>query len=143
PPAALRLDETILMRLKKLGFRQIGYFMDMPRPVLRRRFGPELLKRLGQALGHEPEFIEPVNPAPPYQERISCLEPITTAAGITIALNELLDKLCARLADEGLGLRKAIFSAYRLDGNIQKIETGASFPTRSQSHIFKLFKEKI
>jgi protein ImuB len=143
PPAALRLDETILMRLKKLGFRQIGYFMDMPRPVLRRRFGPELLKRLGQALGHEPEFIEPVNPAPPYQERISCLEPITTSAGITIALNELLDKLCARLADEGLGLRKAIFSAYRLDGNIQKIETGASYPTRSQSHIFKLFKEKI
>lgn len=100
PPVALRLDATILARLKKLGMRQIGSFIDMPASVLRRRFGPELPKRIAQALGQEMEWVVPVKPIEPYQERLSSIEPIASATGITIALQQLLETLCLRLEAE-------------------------------------------
>jgi protein ImuB len=143
PPAALRLDTTILARLKKLGMRHIGSFMAMPPSVLRRRFGTELSKRINQALGLEIELVVPVRPVEPYQERLSSMEPIASATGITIALQQLLEMLCLRLETEGLGLRHAVFKAYRVDGAIQQIAIGTGHPSRSTRHIFRLFEHKI
>ena len=143
PPAALRLDPEILTKLKKLGLQQVDSFINMPRTALRRRFGPLLLSRIGQALGQEIEMVVPVKPVEPYQERLYSQEPIPTASGIIIALQRLLDTLCLRLENEGLGLRSAVFKAYRVDGNIQQIEIGTGHPSRNDSHIFKLFEHKI
>ncbi|QNL48728.1 DNA polymerase Y family protein [Olivibacter sp. SDN3] len=76
PPAALRLEQETVQRLHKLGLKTIGSFVGMPHAVLRRRFGKGLLLRINQALGVEEEFIEPLKPIPPYEERLPCLEPI-------------------------------------------------------------------
>jgi len=114
PPAALRLEINITDRLQKLGLYKIKSFMHMQRSALRRRFGEQLLWRLDQALGNRGEIINPVIPVEPYNERLPCLEPIQTAAGIEIALQKLLDKLCNRLEKEGKGLRNAIFKCYRI-----------------------------
>lgn len=143
PPMALRLDEAIVARLKKLGMRNIGSFINMPATALRRRFGTELPKRIAQALGTEPEFIMPVQPVEPYQERLSSMEPIASATGITIALQELLKLLCLRLELEGLGLRSARLKCYRIDGVVQQIEIGTGHPSRNITHLFKLFEHKI
>jgi len=143
PPAALRLDATILARLKKLGMRHIGSFIEMPPSVLRRRFGAELPKRIAQALGQEMELIVPVKPVEPYQERLSSMELIASATGITIALQQLLETLCLRFEAEGLGLRHCIFKAFRVDGMVQHIEIGTGHPSRNVTHLFKLFEHKI
>ncbi|WP_297332261.1 DNA polymerase Y family protein [Flavobacterium sp.] len=143
PPAALRLETTTLARLKKLGMRQIGTFMDMPPSVLRRRFGPELPKRIAQASGQEIEWINPVRPVEPYQERLSSMEPIASATGIVIALQRLLETLCLRLETEGMGLRRAVFKALRVDGVLQQIEIGTGHPSRNTHHLFRLFEHKI
>lgn len=143
PPAALRLDPIILARLKKLGMKHIGSFMNMPPSVLRRRFGPELSKRIAQALGHEMDWLIPVKPVEPYQERLSSMEPIASATGISIALQQLLEALCLRLETEGLGLRHAIFRAFRVDGAIQHITIGTGHPSRNTRHLYKLFEHKI
>lgn len=94
PPAALRLDNSTLQRMDKLGFRQIGQLIGIPRLNLRRRFGESLLIRLEQALGAMPEPLQPIQPAPIYLERLPCLEPIRTATGIEIALKRLLETMC-------------------------------------------------
>jgi protein ImuB len=143
PPAALRLDVEILARLKKLGLQQIDSFMEMPHSVLRRRFGPSLPLRIGQALGEEIELALPVKPIEPYQERLCSMEPIATPTGITIALQQLLETLCTRFEAENVGLRHAIFKGYRVDGNIQQIEIGTGHPSRNVNHLFKLFEHKI
>lgn len=143
PPAALRLEDVTLDRMNKLGFYQIGSFIDMPRSVLRRRFGQQLLNRLDQALGYMQENIEPVCPVEPYQERLPCLEPIRTAPSIEIALRTLLEALCARLAAEGKGLRKAIFKGLRMDGGQQLVEIGTNNASCNLEHLFKLFQLKI
>jgi protein ImuB len=143
PPAALRLESEVIERLEKLGLRQVGSFMQMPRTALRRRFGEHLLKRLHQAFGEEEEFIQPITPAVPYQERLPCMEPIVTATGIVIALERLLDTLCNRLKQEGKGVRMAILKGYRTDGKIEKIEIGTNQPSCNTKHLFKLFEIKI
>ena len=143
PPAALRLPDETVELLHRLGLKTIGSFATMPRSALRRRFGDILLLRLGQALGHEDEFILPLKPVAPYEERLPCLEPISTDKGIEIALQQLLETLCRRLSNEGKGLREAVLKCLRLDGNMEQISIGTSRATANVPHIFKLFALKI
>ncbi|MFI5192409.1 MAG: Y-family DNA polymerase [Chitinophagales bacterium] len=143
PAAALRIETDTEERLQKLGLRQIRDFMGMPRPALRRRFGPHLLLRLDQALGLEEEAIIPEQPVVPYQERLPCLEPIVTATGIEIALQRLLEVLCRRLQQEQKGLRMASFRGYRVDGKMEEIRIGTNRPSHHVTHLFKLFEIKL
>jgi protein ImuB len=143
PPAALRLEPEVADRLYKLGLRKIVQFIHIPRVALRRRFGMFTLLRIGQALGHEEEKILPVIPIEPFRERLPCLEPIVTLTGITIALERLLETICVRLRKEGKGIRKAIFTGYRVDNKEEKVEIGTNRATANPKHLFKLFEEKI
>lgn len=143
PPQALRLEKENLDLLYKLGLHRIGQFIGMPRTALRRRFGKLILQRLDQATGSEEEFPEPIFPIEPYQERLPCLEPISTATGIEIALQQLLETLCARLQKEQKGLRSATFTGYRIDGKVVSISIGTHRASSNAKHLFKLFELKI
>lgn len=143
PPESLRLESEVTARLHKLGLHQIRQFINMPRSSLRKRFGVHLLHQLDKAIGIEIDTIEPVQPIEPYQERLPCMEPIVTATGIEIALQQLLEKICLRLRDEHKGLRRAIFKGYRVDGRVEQIEIGTHRPSHSVSHLFKLFELKL
>ena len=143
PPAALRPEPETAERLNKLGLRTVNSFITMPRAALRRRFGPAFLQRLDQAVGAEEENIIPVISPEPYQERLPCLEPIITATGIEIALQQLLETICHRLQQEEKGLRAAIFKCYRVDGKIEQIDIGTNRASHNVRHLFKLFELKI
>ncbi len=69
--------------------------------MLRRRFGQQILTRIDQACGGEPEPLSYIQPPAPYEERLPCLEPIMTATGVNIALERLLEAMCERLQAEG------------------------------------------
>jgi protein ImuB len=142
-PSALRLELNITDRLHKLGLHQIRHFINMPRSALRRRFGKELILRLDQALGNEEEPIISIQPIEPWRERLPCLEPIVTATGIEIALQRLLDTICVRMEQEGMGFRKAVFTGFRIDGKMEKIEIGTHRATHNAKHLYKLFEDKI
>jgi protein ImuB len=143
PPSALRLELNVADRLHKLGLYQIRNFISMPRSALRRRFGKDIILKLGQALGNEEEPIIPVQPVEPWRERLPCLEPIVTATGIEIALQRLLNTICRRMQLDGMGIRKAVFTGYRADGKPEKIEIGTHRASINTEHLYKLFEDKI
>jgi len=143
PPASLRLEQETLVRMERLGFWQVGQFIDLPPSLLRKRFGDILLLRLGQALGTEHEPMEPVKPRQPYREQLPCLEPICTAPGIAIALKRLLETLCQRLTKEGRGLRTCVLKAFRVDGKVEQVEIGTGRASRNPGHLFRLFEPKL
>ena len=143
PPEALRLDPEITARLHKLGLHQLRQFIHMPRPSLRRRFGKELIMRIDMALGREEEVITPFQPVEPYQVRLPCMEPITTAKGIELALQHLLENLCGRLRQDQLGLRTAVFKGFRVDGKVEQVQIGTQQPSHHVDHLFKLFSIKL
>jgi protein ImuB len=143
PPEAIRLENETVERLHKLGLHQVSKFISMPRASLRRRFGQHLLMRLDMALGRQEEMIEPVQPVEPFQERLPCMEPIVTAKGIEIALQQLLNTLCHRLMQDQKGLRAAVFKGYRVDGKVEQIEIVTNLPSHNVNHLFKLFEIKL
>lgn len=143
PPGALRLETPVLQKLQKLGFRSIKGFMQIPRTVLRRRFGDAFLLRLAQALGVEDEQMVPLVPPVPYTERLPCLEPVRTAKAIEIAIQRLLEALCLRLQSEGKGIRKATLKCYRIDGRMVQAGISTNRGSHSVSHLCKLFELQI
>jgi protein ImuB len=143
PPAALRLEPLVLEKLHKLGFHTIKSFLQIPRSVLRRRFGEGFLLRLGLAFGLEDEIIKPLVPPVPYTERLPCLEPIKTAKGIEIAIGQLLEGLCIRLRSEGKGVRMALLKCYRVDGKMVQVGISTNCGSYSAAHLFRLFELQI
>lgn len=57
PLAALRLDRQTVSGLRALGFERIGDILDQPRAPLALRFGPELGRRLDEALGDRKSVV--------------------------------------------------------------------------------------
>jgi protein ImuB len=94
-------------------------------------------------MGNVEEIIDPVVTLSVFHERLHCLEPIVTATGIEIALQNLLDILCAQLQHEQKGLRSAVFKGYRVDGKIIQMSIGTLRPSCNSQHLFKLFHNKI
>lgn len=143
PSSGLRLEPEILDKLHKLGLYNIGSFMDMPRSVLRRRFGYGLLLRINQSLGREEEIIEPLHPVEVYESRLPCMEPIRTRIAIEIAVKKLLEMLCSDLKSDRQGIRTAVLKCFRLDGRVEQVDIGTNRSTYHISHLFKLFELKI
>ncbi len=143
PPATLRLEAGLTERLHKLGLRSVGAIVQVGRRSLKKRFGEALLLRLDQALGSREEIIDPVEPAQVWEDRLPCLEPVATRAGIEIALERALGTICSRLRSEGKGVRRAVFRCMRIDGKTEKIEVGTVRATNNEKHLFKLFELKL
>jgi protein ImuB len=143
PPEALRLEPDSVERLHKLGLHNIHQFENLSRSSLRRRFGQQLINQLDFALGRTEEILHPVKQLEPYQERLPCLEPIVTATGIDLALQQLLAALCNRLQQDQKGLRSAVFKGYRVDGKIECIDIVTNRPSHHCKHLSKLFDIKL
>lgn len=143
PVQSLRIEPETVQRLHKLGLHQVKNVLTMRRSTLRRRFGECIIERLAQATGTVQEFIQPVQPQEPYQERLPCLEPIQRAEGIEIALQQLLERLCNRLRAAGKGIREATLKCYRVDNKEQQLTISTSAASTNIQHLFKLFALRI
>ena len=97
PIAALRLPAGMVDELRVLGFERLGELAVKPRAPLALRFGPELGRRLEQALGRLADPVDPVRPPDLVEVRRAFAEPI--GAGETIAryTGKLVVELCAEL----------------------------------------------
>lgn len=143
PVAALRLEHDALMAAARFGFERVADLIRLPRGPLARRLGMTTVTRLDQALGHVAEPIVPVIPfeAPTVSRRL--LEPIGTAQSITQVIADLVDDLVALLQQRGLGVRSAVLTADRVDGDTQRIAIGASRATRDGRHLRRMFALKL
>ncbi|RWR28763.1 hypothetical protein D2T29_16230 [Sinirhodobacter populi] len=103
---ALRIGPEISEGLARLGLKKIADLTTVPRAPLARRFGPELLRRLDQALGTQGESVAAEADAPYFGVRMTLPEPIGLTSDVMAALDRLLARLCDKLARAGQGTRK-------------------------------------
>ena len=149
PVAALRLDDDVLLLLRRLGLKRLGDLSGIARPALARRFRNRRLAaanpliRLDQLLGRLPEPLLPViEHHPPLAQR-RLLEPIRH--------RELLDRVVADLAQdiaqmlEGLaqGARLLELGLWKVDGEVvvRRLEMAAA--SRDPAHICRLFAARL
>ncbi len=143
PVMALRLESDIAVLLMRLGLRRIGDLYAMPRAALAARCGKSVALRLDEALGLAPEPLSPLQPENLRWSRRSFAEPIGTPEDIAAATRALLESLCRRLAEEGMGARKLTLALYRVDGRIEEAVIGTARATRDTRHLWRLFAERL
>ena len=143
PIAALRVPPATAQGLARLGLRRIGDLWGMPRAGLARRFGQDLVRRLDQALGVEPEPISPAGAPLHFAARISLPDPIGLEADILAGLDRLLPPLCDKLRARGRGARRLRLEMVRAEGGTEAIEIGLARPTDRPENLRALFALKL
>mgnify|MGYP001042658904 CR=1 FL=1 len=143
PIRALRLPTAIVEGLHVLGFERIGDIEDTPKAPLTHRFGPELMRRLDQAMGRAPEPFDPVRSPELIEVRRAFGEPIGAAETIARYTAKLVDQLCAALEKQGLGARRLDLLFHRVDNRIEAIRVGTAAPVRETRRLTRLLTDKI
>lgn len=143
PIAALRLDPGLVQELRMLGFERIEELLDQPRAPLALRFGPQIGRRLDQALGRLAEPVDPVRPADPVEVRRVFGEPIGAAETIARYTGKLVDALCQELEARGLGARRLDLLFQRVDSSRQAVRIGTAQPVRDARRLMRLLREQL
>jgi len=143
PPAALRLETETWAQVERLGIRQVGQLMSIPRGPFARRFGRAAMARLDQALGREREALTFRRPPNPWFARLAFFEPISAPEDMARVTADVAAKLCARLETEGQGARRFEVCFHRVDGRALPLSIGLSLPGRDPARIAKLFAPKL
>ncbi|MFC0385081.1 Y-family DNA polymerase [Muricoccus vinaceus] len=145
PVAALRPvgGELPHLALARLGLHRIGDLVAQPRGPLVRRFGAGLALALDRATGAAAEPFRSIRPVPDRHVAFDFEEPLITRAAIDIAAERLLVLLCARLAEEGRGLRRLLLRAHRADGGVQEVSAGLGQASRDPRHLARLLSPKL
>lgn len=143
PVAALRLDAKTDTALQRLGLRQISDLIALPRATLARRFGPEVMLRLDQAMGARDEEISPMQDAPHYGVRMTLPEPIGLSADVMAGTARLLERLSAKLKIHEKGARKLQLTLRRVDQGAQQVELRLAAPLRDAARILPLFERGV
>jgi protein ImuB len=143
PLAALRLPPGMAAELRVLGFESVGDLLAQPRAPLILRFGPELGRRINQALGELAEPIEPVRSLDLIEVRRSFAEPIGAAETIARYVGTLVAQLCAALEEKGLGARRLDLLCHRVDNRIEAVRVGMAQPVRDIKRLTRLLCNQI
>ena len=143
PIAALRLPKTMVEDLSVLGFARIGELAAKPRAPLALRFGPQLYRRLDQAMGRLREPIDPVRPPGLIEVRRVFAEPIGAPETITRYIGKLTSQLCEILEAKGHGARQLDLLFHRVDNRIEAVRIGTARPVRDGKRLTRLLCDKI
>jgi len=143
PVAALRLPPETVATLSRLGLRRVADLMDQPRAPLSRRFGPNVVLRLDQALGAQPEPLSPAAPPDHFALRLTLPEPIGLTQDIVAGIDRLLDGLCRKLQDRGRVARVVTLEAHRADHSQQRLEVRLARPSNTPDRLRGLLLMKV
>jgi protein ImuB len=143
PVAALRLEAQAITDLNRLGLRRIGDLIGTPRAALARRFGKDVVRRLDQALGSEPEPVSPARPPLHFATRLTLPEPIGLEDDILAGIDRLLPALSERLRAKQRGARRLRLQVFRTDQTMQWVEVGLARPSSNPDRIRPLLAMKL
>lgn len=149
PVAALRLDDEVLLLLRRLGLKRLEDLAGIGREALARRFrtrrapAANPLVRLDQLLGRVPEPLLPVigQEQPIVQCRL--VEPIRHRPLLDRVLADLAEDMARMLEGRGEGARRLELAAWKVDGDVlvRRLEMAAA--TRDPAHVCRLFAARL
>jgi protein ImuB len=143
PLSALRLPPATVASLARVGLKLIGDILDLPRAPMTARFGPDVLRQLDRALGHEHEPLTPRMPVAPYVAEQRFPEPIAREEDVLAITARLGRRLQPALEKGGDGARRIELCLFRTDGVVRRITVGTSRPLRDPGEIRALFVERL
>ena len=141
--AALRLSSENAVGLSRVGLKRIYDLYGLPRANLTKRFGPEIIWRLEQALGKAAEPLSPLLPHAPYRANVVLAEPICSEDHVLTLIKKLCSDIAPILERDGKGVRALLLTLFRVDGEVAELKLGIAEATNDPNHIAKLFSLKL
>ncbi len=143
PIQSLNLDTATLTRLAKLGLHRIGDCLRMPRDGFARRFGPQLLLDLDQALGKAPDARPRFVPPPRFASRLLLPAPADSCEALAFAMHRLLLELCGFLRAQSGGIEKLTMELCHLKGLRTRITLGLVSASRDAAYLHELLRLRL
>ena len=143
PVASLRLTDKDVVSLKRLGVRNIGQMLALPRKNINRRFAAEVLEQLDKAMGWQSEKVIPIGDPPHFGVRMSLPEPIGLQSDVNLGLERLLKRLVEKLKRFEYGVRHLRFTVYKVDQNSAHVDLKLARPMRDPERLLKLFERGV
>ncbi|WP_082134819.1 DUF6504 family protein [Croceicoccus naphthovorans] len=149
PMAALRLDDDVLLVLRRLGLKRLGDLTGIGRDALARRFrnrktpSANPLLRHDQLLGRVPEPLLPVIAVHPVMVQRRLMEPIRHLTLLEVVIADLAAALVRELEGRGEGARRIDLACWRVDGEVVQRRLELAAASRDPDHLCRLFNEKL
>lgn len=102
PLSVAGLPDQLAESLRRLGLKQLGQLLDLPRAELSRRFGPTLLHYLQQLQGEQPLALTPLRPQSNFSARLELWYEISDSPLLLAPANRLLRQLQQYLIERDL-----------------------------------------
>ena len=135
PVAALRLPARTLALLAELGLARVEQLMSLPRQEIPARLGPEIGRRLDQALGLSSEVIECRSLLPPLEADFSFETPTTARAPLLVVLGDLLGQLTRVLDERRHGIQSLDCRLYLENGLVVSVPLGLVQPRADANYL--------
>lgn len=140
PPSALRLDRSTVAALDHLGIAALADLLRLPRDELPRRFGPNLLRRLDQALGRVAEPLVRLTFEPPIQAALGWDGPVQDPQALDAVLRALVERVVAQLQRRGRGARRLDLTLRPLDEAPLRRSIRLTRPSRRAGNLLGLVR---
>ena len=139
PIAALAAEGDVAIELARTGLKTIGQLYHVKSSELARRFGLDLTRTLGCALGQNPDPVTPAAVDPVYAARMTLPEPIGLKSQLEDLLMRLAGSVCGRLAAEQKGARRYLLTVRCVDAGDHVLSVGFARPCAEPASILQQF----
>jgi protein ImuB len=143
PIEALRLPHAAVQTLHELGVRCIKQFGSLPRAGLTSRLGPEVVRRLDQALGRIPELLVPVRLPEPIEAIWEFEHPTGHRGTLEAVLRQLVERVVDRLAARQQGVGRFRVELISSEKQQTRLTLGLLRPSQSVGHLMELILTRL
>ncbi|MFO1019847.1 MAG: DNA polymerase Y family protein [Planctomycetales bacterium] len=142
PLAALRLEDTVLGRFRRLGIQTVEQFLKLPRTSLPSRFGKEILTRWDQACGEVSETFTPERLTEPVATTWEHEEGLTGLSALEFVWRQLLESLLLPMIEKRLGVQE-LTCEYRGDFPAVSWDIRLLNPATDPQHVLGLLRLRL
>lgn len=143
PVQALRLPAAAAGKLEELAIRRIAQLQQLPRASLSSRFGPEVARRLDQAMGTLPEQIEPVRLAEPVEVCREFEYATADRGSLEAALAQLVEQATSQVAARRQGILRLEICLVHAEQQDTQLTVGTLRPSPSEAHLMELVSTRL
>lgn len=137
----LNLPNASIQALQKMGLRTIAEVLRLPRKALARRMGLTTSDYLDRLLGQRPDPCKTFRPPDSFSAGLD-LPDTEHTQGLIFPLKRLVQELCGVLRARDRGIQ-ALQVRLQLDKGQETISLNLHQPSRSESHLMLLLRERL
>ena len=143
PVTVLDGDEQTFETLAAIGAKTLADVLRLPREGLAKRFGPQLLNQLDQALAKKVEVHSFYTAPPSFESEVELAVPVMSAEVLLFAIKRLLKQFVGYLAAGYAGMQRFQFMLLHEDSPATVLEIGFSTPAREFDRLFVVVRERL